>query len=191
LPVQNYRRDLISSTQAQPNETSSQQEEANGMAGAVLKFLQDRALTQGPPNKSGKRRRIARGRAECLTEEAVNERIAQEEEEAHKKKLATQAKKEKANAKKLQAAETRVKAAHERFMKAKQASESTSSAISQTQKKALKTVNQSLTFCYICEEEMPKNPKQSWISCEDCGVWCCDVCRPSKSNIYYNDCARV
>ena len=129
-----------------------------------------------------------------MTEEAVSERIAQAEEEAHKKKLAAQAKKEKANAKKLQAAETRVKAAHERFMKAKQALESTSSAISQTQKKALKTVNQSLTFCYICEEEMPRNPKQSWASCEDCGLWCCDVCRPSKSNkeiFYCNVCARV
>ncbi len=54
-----------------------------------LKFLQDQSLTQRPPNQSGKRRRIARGKTECLTEEAVSETIAQEEEEAHKKKLAT------------------------------------------------------------------------------------------------------
>ena len=84
LPVKNYRQIMRSSTQAQPNEISCQQEEANGMAGAILKILQDQSLTQRP-NQSGKRRRIARGKAECLTEEAVSERIAQEEEEAHKK----------------------------------------------------------------------------------------------------------
>ena len=81
LPVKNYRQIMRSSTQAQPNEISCQQEEANGMAGAILKILQDQSLTQRP-NQSGKRRRM---KAECLTEEAVSERIAQEEEEAHKK----------------------------------------------------------------------------------------------------------
>jgi hypothetical protein len=64
LPVKNHRRVMRSSTQAQPYEISCQQDETNGMAGAVLKFLQDQSLTQGPPNKSGKRRRITRGKAE-------------------------------------------------------------------------------------------------------------------------------
>jgi len=49
-------------------------------------------------------------------------------------------------AKKLQAAETRVKAAHERFMKAKQALESTSSAI---------TLNLFQLFSYIGTGKKP------------------------------------
>ena len=170
--------------------TSSENDKT--MAGAVLKFLQDRASTQQPKIK---RKRVNRTQAECITEQEAAARIAEVEAAAHKKKLDAIERKKKSDEKKRTKAEDRVKAAHERFLKAKDALEETNSSIKQSQKRGLKTANKAITFCYICDNELPVT-KNKWLSCDDCGVWCCDDCMPKKRSgvtndpFFCNDCIR-
>lgn len=151
---------------------------------AVVTYLKERAAsTQAANSKTAKRKRVNRQQAECITEDEVRKRLADAEAAAHKKRILQQEKKEITNANKLKKAEERIQKSLLKVQEAKQKYDDEKKAIAATQLKSQKAINKNNLVCYICEESMPSpTSKKAWLSCEDCGNWCCQECRPANFN---------
>ena len=181
------------------NERESSSSDSSGSDAEEFHKSKRARSTKPRQEKSKKQRHSSRLSSQltcitCITEDAVIDRLAEADEAAHIKKMEKQAKKDKSNAKKLEKAEQRIKASQLKLDQAKKKYEDERRAVLKSQKAS----NNNQLICYICEESMPSpTAKKSWLSCEDCGYWCCEECRPAMfkdanctpKTFYCNDCS--